>query len=453
MRTPVTAIFDIGKTNKKFFLFDKEFNEVHQQYHQFELIQDDDGFPCEDLQSVMLWMKETFEGAIKSAEYEVQALNFSGYGASMVHLDGEGKPATPLYSYIKPFPPEMLEAYYGKYGGEEQNNLETASPTLGMLNSGLQLYWLKKQKPHLFQKIKKSLHFPQYLSYFFSGKTVSEPTSIGCHTKLWDFERHKYHLWTVEEGIDKLFPETVPATTSFEVSFGGQPVRVGVGIHDSSSALIPYLTATKKPFILISTGTWSITVNPFTEAPLTLDELRKDCLKFLSVFGKPVKAARLFLGNEMTHQIRKLDETFHKDRGYYKNIKLDPYFLKKVENGAIDYHFHPETIQNPLVQQILKTHYWDPGIFGTYEEAYHHLIWGLVALQKASLELAIGDSSIKDIIIDGGFVHNELFIKMLQFQLPGYELSVSSQPLGSALGAAMVINEGVKDSIVNNSKT
>ena len=246
MKTPVTAIFDIGKTNKKFFLFDKEFNEVHQQYRQFDLTEDEDGYPCEDLLALTRWMKETFASVLQSPEYEVQALNFSGYGASIVNLDHEGKPATPLYNYVKPFPQEILDAYYDQYGGEERNNLETASPTLGMLNSGLQLFWLKHQKPHLFQKIKTSLHFPQYLSYVFSGKVVSEPTSIGCHTRLWDFERHQYHRWTVEEGIDRLFPKTVPATTSFEVSFNGQPVQVGVGIHDSSSALVPYLKRNKR---------------------------------------------------------------------------------------------------------------------------------------------------------------------------------------------------------------
>ena len=443
MKTPVTAIFDIGKTNKKFFLFDRELNEVHQQYRQFDLTEDEDGYPCEDLLALTRWMKETFESVLQSPEYEVQALNFSGYGASIVNLDHERKPATPLYNYVKPFPQEILDAYYNQYGGEEQNNLETASPTLGMLNSGLQLFWLKHQKPHLFQKIKTSLHFPQYLSYVFSGKMVSEPTSIGCHTRLWDFERHQYHRWTVEEGIDRLFPETVPATTSFEVSFNGQPVQVGVGIHDSSSALVPYLKEIKEPFILISTGTWSITVNPFSQEPLTLDQLRKDCLKFLGVHGKPVKAARLFLGNEMAHQIRKLDDIFHKKHGYYKSIKLNSDFLKQAELGNIDYLFYPETIKNPLIDEVLPTPEWDPAMFTNYEEAYHHLIWGLVALQKKSLELVLGKTPVNRIIIDGGFVKNELFLGMLQHKLPEYELSVSSQPLGSALGAAMVIDNSV----------
>jgi len=36
----VTAIFDIGRTNKKFFLFDDDFREVHREYVSFPMIED-----------------------------------------------------------------------------------------------------------------------------------------------------------------------------------------------------------------------------------------------------------------------------------------------------------------------------------------------------------------------------------------------------------------------------
>ena len=39
---------------------------------------------------------------------------------------------------------------------------KTASPLLGSLNSGLQLYRLKKEQPEVFQKIHHALHLPQY---------------------------------------------------------------------------------------------------------------------------------------------------------------------------------------------------------------------------------------------------------------------------------------------------
>ena len=64
MRTPATAIFDIGKTNKKFFLLDEELNELHREYEQFEEIKDDDGFPSEDLSTLSEWMKDVVSQAL-----------------------------------------------------------------------------------------------------------------------------------------------------------------------------------------------------------------------------------------------------------------------------------------------------------------------------------------------------------------------------------------------------
>ena len=40
MKQKVTAVFDIGKTNKKFFLFDKDFKEVYKEYTSFKEIED-----------------------------------------------------------------------------------------------------------------------------------------------------------------------------------------------------------------------------------------------------------------------------------------------------------------------------------------------------------------------------------------------------------------------------
>lgn len=49
MKQKVTAVFDIGKTNKKFFLFDKDFKEIHKEYTSFDEIKDEDGHPTEDI--------------------------------------------------------------------------------------------------------------------------------------------------------------------------------------------------------------------------------------------------------------------------------------------------------------------------------------------------------------------------------------------------------------------
>jgi L-fuculokinase len=53
--------------------------------------------------------------------------------------------------------------------------------------------------------------------------------------------------------------------------------------------------------------------------------------------------------------------------------------------------------------------------------------------------LAKGDASTKKVYIDGGFVHNKVFIRFLNELLGDYELEFSDFPLGSAYGAALML--------------
>ncbi len=441
MPIPVTAVFDIGKTNKKFFLFDKALKEVSQEYIQIPLIKDDDGFPCEDLDRLTRWVREKTEEVCASSRYRLEGLNFSTYGASFVHVGANGEPVTPLYNYLKDLPEDLQKEFFDTYP-EETNNQETASPTLGMLNSGLQLYWLKKRKPELFEKIHRSLHLPQYMSFIFTGQYVSEPTSIGCHTRLWDFNKKDYHSWVKDEGIDQLLPEIVPTTHVITKDISGQKVRVGVGIHDSSSALAAYLVRTDDPFLLVSTGTWSITLNPFTEENLSVSDLQNDCLNYLTIHGDPVKASRFFLGNEFDHQLDKLNRQFDKSHKYYKTVEPDPEIIGRITAGSIENTFYPETIlRSPFIENLFPENRWHPENYKTFEEAYHQLVWGLTRIQVASLRLAKGNSPISKVFIDGGFVHNAVFINLLRQFLKDYTLEFSDLPLGSAYGAALMLKD------------
>lgn len=448
MPIPVTAIFDIGKTNKKFFLFDENLRELKEEYIKFPLINDEDGDPCDDLKELTAWIRNTIDKICNSSEYVLKGLNFSTYGATLVHLDEHGEPVTPLYNYLKSFPPDLEKKFFEQYS-EEENNLATASPTLGMLNSGLQLYWLKYSKPHLFRRVKYTLHFPQYLSYLFTGKLVTEPTSIGCHTRLWDYSKNQYHEWVIREGFDKLLPDYVSTSQTYTVKICDHTVRTGVGIHDSSSALASYMQRSKDPFLLISTGTWSITLNPFTKEPLTPHELHRQCLNYLNVNGMPVKASRFLLGYELDHQLDKLNSIFHKEAKYYKSIEADESYIDQLIAGTVDATYYPQTILNhTLVEEIFPENKWHPEDYKTFEEAYHQVMWGLVKLQIASIKLAQGKSKIKKIFVDGGFVHNQVYVELMKHYLSDHELIFSDFPLGSAYGAAGVLKEAFKAEVL-----
>jgi hypothetical protein len=94
-------------------------------------------------------------------------------------------------------------------------------------------------------------------------------------------------------------------------------------LHDSSSALIPYFISFHEPFVLLSTGTWCITINPFNNTMLSDYELDEDCLCYLSYEGKPVKASRLFAGYEHEQQVKRLADFFKKPMDHYSSVKCD----------------------------------------------------------------------------------------------------------------------------------
>ncbi len=75
--------------------------------------------------------------------------------------------------------------------------------------------------------------------------------------------------------------------------------------------------------MLISTGTWCISLNPFNQLPLTEDELKKDCLLYLAYKGNPVKASRLFAGYEHEEQVKRLAAHFRVDIDHYKKITFN----------------------------------------------------------------------------------------------------------------------------------
>ncbi len=373
--TDVILIFDIGKTNKKILLFNKQYQLVYEEEVQFSEIQDEQGDACENIEALTLWIKTSIQKLKSDHRFKISAIHYSAYGASFVYLNESGEIVAPLYNYLKPYKESTREIFEKKYGSISNLCLQTASPDLGNLNSGLQIFRLKLEQPEIFKKIKWALHLPQYIHYIVTGEFATDITSIGCHTFLWNFTTQSYHDWVIQEGIDKLFA----------------PLKQKVGLHDSSAALIPYFDAFESPFILLSTGTWCISLNPFNDSPLTDQELEKDALCYLSFQGKPVKAARLFAGNMHAEEVSKL-----------------------------------KTLQLPALE---------------YEKAYAVLMRKIVELQVASTNLILKGTTVKRIFVDGGFSKNEYYMNGLANAFPNIEVYAATIPQASAIGAALCMHD------------
>jgi sugar (pentulose or hexulose) kinase len=427
---PVYLIYDIGKTNKKVLVFSVDGQVLDEYAEQFPESIDEDGFPCDDIDKLTDWVLGQYEQLSGNPNYQILGINFATYGASFVHIDAQGKLLTPLYNYLKPVPASMQETFLQQYfgGNADEFALNTASPMMGMLNSGLQLYWLKQAHAQTWKNIQYSLHLPQYLSWLFTRKALSDYTSIGCHTGLWNVNNKLYHPWVFAEGVEqKLAPTTDSAIAGYKDS-----IVIGVGLHDSSSALIPYLQQYQEPFLLISTGTWCINLNPFNEDPLTPEELKKDCLCYLKADGKPVKASRIFLGKEHEFQVDRIAWHFGVAADFYKQIHEPVYtsvhaFIPACMEGS-----------GPMPQK--QTMLWDLQPYKSAAAAYTALMQGLTDLLVLSIDL-VNMPTIKYFFIDGGFAANALFKHCLQQHYPNQQIATVGFSQATALGAFLHLKQ------------
>ena len=435
MKTKCCLVFDVGKTNQKFFVFDTNFKILASEKVTLPKIEDEDGHSAENIVRIVSWMKESFKTLLLSETFEIDKVSFSGFGATLVHLDEKGEVVAPVYDYHKPVEADTFEPFYLDYGPEFVFATQTGSKNLNLLNSGKQLYWLKHKHPDVFKKIYKSLHLPQYLSYVFTGEMHTEFTSIGCHTDLWDYEKKDYHQWVKSEGLDRLFPQIVETQTTTIKNIGGRKITFGIGIHDSSSALLTYLLKGKESFILLSTGTWCINFNPFSSDSFLFDkkQIEAGATAYMKIDGSPVKTSRLFMGEEYRLKVEKLIQYFDQPKFHHHCLEWEEQIMEEALKKSKNF-FHWKYLDNSHAPPQ------DDLDFPNFETAYYQLMIELIDLLKNKIAV-ICESLPKKIYIDGGFSDNKIFIKILSKQFPHQKIKAKPASFACALGAAQLVTK------------
>lgn len=431
----VIAIFDIGKTNKKLLLFNNHAQPVFQEEEKFPVTFDADGFECDDIVRIEQWIHHTLHQLVKDQRYQLKGVNFSTYGASLAFIDQNGERLTPIYNYLKPIDEHFSQKLFASFAGQQNFCRQTASPALGMmLNSGIQITWLKSEHPDVMAKTVNILHFPQYLSYLFTKQAVSECTSIGCHTFMWDFDQMKYHQWLSDAGIS--LPAPLSNSQTYGINIGNETIQIGIGIHDSSASLVPYFLGSSDPFMLISTGTWCINMNPFNHTPLTDEELKRDCLCYMSINQKPVKASRFFMGHIHDVNVQNLTSHFGIDGDAFKKVLVDELIIQRfLIQGEKNKVFFKEGIPPEYIDNSV-----DLSQIYSFEEAYHRFIFDLTLECISSVKLVMnGGNDVKKLFVSGGFARNEFFVRLLATFFSDKQVYTSDVDNSSALGAALVI--------------
>lgn len=423
MGEKLIAVFDVGKTNKKFTVYDSSLVAVHSETVRIGEIEVG-GVTCDDADSLVAWVKA------KLAEWhsKLSAVAVSTHGATLALTDSEGRLVMPIVSYNHEVGSEVKQAFFEEFGSPEELYERTGTPPLGqLLNAGIQLFWIRKEYPERYAKARRILFLPQYVVFSFSGLEASEVTSLGCHTYLWDLVEGSWSR--VAEGLD--VPPRSPAIKSVWERIGEVDGVVATpGIHDSNAALLPYLMRERGDFVLASTGTWCVLMYPGAPFAPSREDVYRDVLYYVDAYGRPVKAARFKCGFEFEHYANLLKSAFGGDP---LAVRLDRKLAAEVLKAGEAFFIPTLT---PGTGQFPRSKGRVVGRLTDLARAYYYLNLSLAVQTWYALNLLTGGKRVR-VYVQGGFAKNDVYLAYLATLARRAEVVKGEYPEATSLGAAL----------------
>lgn len=412
------AVFDLGKTNSKMFVFSPE-GEILAEQRQAPEWREHNGIRVLDDVRLEAWMRAALTKAV--AEHGIEGVMFSGHGCTFA-LVADGSLTHPILDYEQEVPASVapeIDALLPQFS-------ETYSPRLPLgLNMGRHMLWLERAAPAALGQARHILGYPQFWSWRFSGVPVSELSYLGCHSHLWAPLKNDFSSLVDKRGWREKMPPfaragAVLGTVDITPPSGEtRSVAVHNGVHDSNSSLYCYRAAGHDSFTLISSGTWVIIFN--TDCPLSMLDEERDMLANVSVDGVPVPTIRFMGGREF--------DTIRQD--------APPKVNRADMQAVIDKRLFalPSFAAGGPAQETKGE---IAGPVGSDAERSALALLYVALMTDYSLDL-IGSSNT--LIVDGGLVKTDAYAEVLAELRPSQRVLSSDNPEGSAVGAATLAFE------------
>jgi Sugar (pentulose and hexulose) kinases len=419
MIAPV-AVFDLGKTNSKMFVFSPE-GEILDEQREAPAWRNHEGFRVLDDARLESWMRAALGKAV--TEYGVEGVMVSGHGCTFALVSGD-RLTYPILDYEQE-PPEDIAA---EIDALIPSFSETYSPRLPMgFNFGRHILWLENVRPDVLEASQYILGYPQFWTWRFSGTAVSERSYLGCHSHLWAPLRNDFSSLVDQRGWREKMPpfaragEVVGDTRIALPAGEARTLAVHNAVHDSNSSLYCYRAAGHDSFTLISSGTWVVIFN--SECPFSLLDEERDMLANVSVDGAPVPTIRFMGGRE----------------------------FDTIREGASP-RVSRESLQAVIDRRLFALPSFAPG--GPSQETRGEITGAIGSdVERAALALLyvtlMSDycldliGSRNTIIVDGGLVKTGAYAEVLAQLRPEQKVLSSDNPEGSAVGAAALAFEAL----------
>jgi sugar (pentulose or hexulose) kinase len=414
------AVVDAGATNTKIVLFSPEGEPVAERKVASRHVE---GPPYRhiDPEPLVRLMRQALPELDRILPVDVVVP--CAHGAALACLAGDGSLALPVMDYTAEPPAEIVAEYRRVMPGFA----EACCPLLPMaLTHGLQLFWQQHAFPHDFARIETVIPWIQYVGFRLVGRAATEITSMSCQTHLVDVARGGLSSLVRRQGWERYFPPMAKAWEEIgelKPEFRGEDFRgrakVLTGIHDSSANYLRYLAGGLSEFTLLSTGTWIISFDTSTATGDLREDL--DTASNTDIFGTTVATSRFFGGREFEAlagaAAGSVPSRDHAARLVAQGVMALPSFTGS--SGPVPGSGNKGRIIGELGG--------DPAERVSLAALY-------CALMVAEQLDAVG--SRNDVIVDGPFAKNEVFVALLAQLRMGQKVFASELRDGTTAGAA-----------------
>ncbi|WP_407150989.1 FGGY-family carbohydrate kinase [Bradyrhizobium sp. ORS 86] len=419
MTTPASqsgslAVFDLGKTNSKLFVFSED-GAVMDERRSRPVWGSHKGRAVLDEQHLFHWMSQELSDVV--ARHDVTGLMISAHGCTFALVRGDTGLLHPILDYEQ----EIPDAIAAKVAPILPAFSETYTPHLPLgFCIARHIFWLAEEEPHAFAETQSILCYPQYWVWRFTGRHVSEYSYLGAHNQLWAPLKRDYSSLVDRLGWRSRFPAIVPSgaivgQTTVRLDEGSTKViNVHNGVHDSNSALAYYRMTGLEHFTIVSTGTWVIIIN--LDCPLNALDEERDMLSNVTVDGEPAPSLRFMGGRE------------------YDLI-----------SGGWTRPIGQAAVEAVMARGVFALPSWAAG--GPFPEIRGEIVGGDVAGEERAAVAALYVVMMTDlsldlirstnkVVVDGGLAKIDLYTSMLAQLRLGQAVVRSTMSEGSATGAA-----------------
>jgi sugar (pentulose or hexulose) kinase len=411
--TGALAVFDLGKTNSKLFVFAPD-GTVLDERRTKPVWVDYRGKSVLDDQHLFDWMSRELASVVD--RHGVTGLTISGHGCTFALVRAASELLHPILDYEQEIPDDVAALI----DPQLPSFSETFTPRLPLgLSIARHIFWLQIAEPQLFAQADAVLCYPQHWVWRFTGRQLAEYSYLGCHNQIWAPTKRDYSSLVDRLGWRSKFPpiaaagEVVGSTDSRLPDGRTATIAVHNGVHDSNAALAYYRMTGLSNFTLVSTGTWVITIN--LDCPLSAFDCEREMLANVTVDGEPAPTVRFMGGRE---------------------FDLISGWNRPISQAAVE---------AVMARGVFAMPSWAPG--GPFSELQGHIVGGdvtgearaalaalyVVLMTDLSLDLI---QSANMLVVDGGLAKIELFTAMLAQLRPAQKIVHSKASEGSAMGAA-----------------